>query len=224
MERSIMSRLAFVFGLVVLSGVALGQQLNQEQRDLEYYNGLKMEEPKWNFDTSVESGITYLVFNHAHNNAFYSRTGAFVDGNVNFHLPDLHLPVVFGAGLTASGFWDNDSFLGVESLYSQVYMCSLEGRISVPIMLDEPDSGPFLLPRLGLGPLVNYYGVQVPFGQTHYHTGGAFEARPSIEFGYRYGEMAVGVEFAYMWAWGSFGDFGTQAQEVRGGLLFSYRF
>jgi hypothetical protein len=249
-----MSRIGFCVAFVLMSGVALGQDfgssfvlnadtqqqgagqpsggqqpggeppLNREDKDLEYYSGLKQEEPRWNFDTSITAGISYLVFNHVKNNVFYSRTGAYVDGNVNFHLPDLHLPVMFGVGVTASGFWDNDSFLGVEALYSQINMLSAEARVSVPIMLDEQDSGPFLLPRIGVGPLFDYYGVQTPFGQTKYHNGAAVEVRPSIEFGYRYGEMAFGVEFSYMWAWGSFGDFGSQAQEVRGGLLFSYRF
>jgi hypothetical protein len=132
--------------------------------------------------------------------------------------------VVFGAGVTAQGFWDNNNVAGVVSVYSNVNLISVEGRISLPIVLDEPDSGPFITPRIGLGGLFDNYVVQTAFAGNHYHNGGGFEVTPAIEFGYRYKRLAVGVEISYMLAWGSFGDFGTAAQAVRGGLLLSYRF
>jgi hypothetical protein len=221
-----MSRLAFLIGLFIASGIALAQatvdQSTTQPHDLEYYNNLKQPEPQWNFDTSVSSGISYLVFDHARNDAFYSRTGAYIDGNINFHLP---LPVVLGAGVTASGFWDSDSFLGVESLYSNVNLVAVEGRISIPFNFFEgEDYGPFITPRVGIGGLYDYYIVQTPFGGNNYHNGGGFEVRPGILFGYRYGSFSVGVDFSYMMAWGNFGDFSSEGQEVRGGFLVSFRY
>ena len=224
-----MSRLAFLIGLFIASGIALAQstvdQAATEPHDLYYYNSLKQPEPKWNFDTSISSGISYLVFNHSSNAAFYSRTGAYVDTNVNFHLPDLHLPVVLGAGVTASSFWDNEDFFGAECLYSNVNLIAGEGRISIPFAFFEgEDYGPYITPRIGIGGLYDNYLVQTPFNGNSYHNGGAFEVRPGILFGYRYQSFSIGVEVSYMVAWGNFGDFSSNAQEVRGGLLVAYRF
>jgi hypothetical protein len=224
-----MSRLAFFIGLLVTSGIALAQstvdQSTTEPHDLYYYNSLKQPEPTWNFDTSISSGISYLVFNHARNDAFYGRTGAYIDTNINFHLADLHLPVVLGAGVTASSFWDNDNFLGVDTVYSNVNLIAAEGRISIPFNIFEgEDQGPYITPRIGIGGLYDNYVFQTPFNGNKYSNGGGFEVRPGILFGYRYQSFSVGVEFSYMLAWGNFGDFSSGAQEVRGGFLMSYRF
>ena len=175
-------------------------QPSTEPHDYQYYNSGITEVP-WESEWTVTSGISYLVFDHAKNNAFYSRTGAFIDANADFHLSQLHLPVVFGAGVTAQGFWDNDNVAGVVSVYSNVNLISVEGRISLPIVFDEPDSGPFITPRIGLGGLFDNYVVQTAFTGNHYHNGGGFKVTPAIEFGYRYKQLAIGVEVSYMLAW-----------------------
>jgi hypothetical protein len=213
-----MSRFAFIVGLLIASGAAFAQPTTQYE-----YSSAQSPEAPWQYEAQLSGGYSYLIFNHA-NNAFYNRSGPYIDANINLNLPDLHTPLVFGGGISASGYFDSNNFLGIDDLYSNVNLISFEGRVSLPISFSRDDQGLFFLPRVGVGFLFDNYVVQTPFGGDNYHNGGAFEVRPSIEIGYRWGRAALGLEGSYMAAWGSFGAFGSMAQELRAGLVFSYRF
>ena len=133
---------------------------------------------------------------------------------------------IFGFGIGASGYFDDaNSVFG--STYTDVNMITFEGRVAFPFPARQ-NRGLFVVPRLGMGLLINNYLIQVPtaFGGVinSYDTGGAFELRPGIQAGYRFGRAAVSVDASYMVAWGAFGKLGDMAQEFRIGLDFSYRF
>ncbi len=179
----------------------------------------------WQDEGGVSAGYSYLVFDHAQNNAFYNRSGPYIDVNADVPIRSLNLPIIIGIGITASGYFASSGYYGFEDLYSRVDLISLEPRIALPItLLGDQDGGLFVMPRIGAGVMFDDYSVQTPFDTTDYHTGVAFEVRPSIELGYRWRLATFALEGSYMAAWGSFGAFGTVAEELRAGLVFSYRF
>jgi hypothetical protein len=221
-----MRRLAFVVGIFISVGVASAQTTFEPatpQQVTADQNSVGTT-PSAQGETQISGGYSNVAFNHA-NGVSYNTSGPYIDTNIALCLPNVVFPI-FGVGIGASGYFDSsDSIFG--SNYSDVNMVSFEARVAFPFPATQ-NQGLFIIPRLGMGFLVDNYLFQVPtaFGGVinSYDTGGAFEIRPGIQAGYRFGRAALSVDASYMAAWGGFGKLGDMAQEFRIGLAFSYRF
>lgn len=178
---------------------------------------------------TVSAGYSNFNVAHQTQGVFYSKDGGYVDGDVSWLVTPPPVPVLLGAGLSVSGFYENEyiftpnGYYFDERLTSNVSLVALEGRIGVPITLGRRARGWFILPRFGAGLLIDDYAIDHVFG-TDYHTGAAFEVRPSIQVGYSFGFWSLGAEASYMAAWGDFGRLGDNAQEIRAGVFARFKF
>jgi hypothetical protein len=235
-----MNRGFFLIGLLTTCGMAFAQAQPQTpppqtpppqtpgpvyvapSQNLQYYQP-QTPAVAWQYDMGLSAGYSNVIFNHT-GGLNYSRDGGFIDFGADFNTPQT-MPVVFGAGLTATGTFDNYQ-INFQSLYSEITMVSFEGRAELPLAFNH-NQGFFVTPRIGAGPLLNDFYAQLPFGGYHHHTGVAFELRPGVKVGYRFlpgGNAAVGVDGSYMASWGDFGNFGSFGEELRIGAFFSWRF
>jgi hypothetical protein len=226
-----MRRIAFVCGVLFSVGITSAQSTFQPASDQDFakqQGEVQQQSSSWQYETQVSAGYSNVTFNHPSNGAAYSPSGPYIDANIALPLPNLAWPVL-GIGISASGYWqDRGSIFGNQ--YSDISMISVEGRAAFPIPMD-PRSGIFITPRIGVGLLCDNYLIQIPnaFGgfDNFYDTGLAFEVRPDIEAGFRFGpdhSASISVDASYMAAWGSFGKLGDMAQELRIGMGVAYRF
>jgi len=184
----------------------------------------------------VSGGYSRLESNDS-GRLFHSRDGAYFDGDFAWRIPRLPVPVYAGLGVSGSGYFDSrdvlvpitDTFTGVGALYSDVGLFSLEARVAMPIGFHR-GHGLFVMPRLGLGLVLNDYEIDTARGigstiflHTTYHDGAAFGIRPSIQAGYSWGSIAAGAEVSYMVAWGDFGELGNVARELRAGAFVRFQ-
>lgn len=170
---------------------------------------------------------------------FFNKDGAYVDGDFAFRVP-APLPFFLGFGVTASGYWDSESFpsfinnnngfVDTSNLYSDVELVELEPRLAVKLMIPGVP-GFYIRPRIGAGLLVSDYSIDTPqtvntitYVQTMNHTGAAFEVRPDVEAGWGYGRASFGFDLSYMAAWGAFGQMGNNIQELRAGVFARFRY
>ena len=162
-----------------------------------------------------------------------NKDGGYVDFDMATRVPNLRFPLLLGGGASISGYWRSDhvdavDFSGFgfqERLDSDLGLYSLEARAAVPLRFGR-DQGFFLMPRLGMGLLVDDYAIDHAqntgggtYFYTDYHTGAAFDIRPAIEAGYFAYNWALGAQVSYMAAWGDFGQLGSEAQELRAGVF-----
>jgi hypothetical protein len=178
--------------------------------------------------SGVSVGYSHLSMGHA-DGLFYNHDGGYIDLNAAFRPPGA--PILAGFGVSGSGFFEsmNDQFSN--TLYSNVGLFSLEGRLALPLTV-EGVRGWFVLPRIGAGLLVDSYGIDndqvnnqgFTYIHTDWHDGAAFEVRPDLQAGYSFGRGSVGADVSYMGAWGDFGRFSSSAQELRAGIFFNFRF
>jgi len=184
--------------------------------------------PRWQYWLTISGGYSQAEFSSSPKLP-YNHDGAYIDTNFYFPLPQLEAPVV-GVGITWSGYWNTYS-LGPPLYITEngnLNMFEFEGRLAWPLGA-RSGNGIYLLPRIGAGLLIDNYWLGEPYyGYTYStyinYTGAAFEIRPDIEVGYRFGMMNIGAEVSYMAAWGGFGKLGDMAEEFRAGLIFGYRF
>jgi hypothetical protein len=174
---------------------------------------------------SVSAGYSNFHVSNTASSLNYERDGGYVDGDLSLLLPTTPRLIV-GAGVSGSFRYktedfQSDSFTIVGNT-SRVSLYSLEARIGMPIS-SRDSHGFFVLPRLGAGLLVSDYAIDTP-NFTEFHTGAAFEVRPSLQAGYSWGRGSAGVEVSYMAAWGNFGNLGNHAQEFRAGAFLRFRF
>jgi hypothetical protein len=165
-----------------------------------------------------------------------NKDGGYVDLDVATRVPNLNFPLLLGGGASISGYWRTDHVAATDfsgfnfdaRLDSDLGLYSFEARAAVPLRFGT-DQGFFLMPRLGMGLLIEDYAIDHAqnatggtFFYTDYHTGAAFEIRPAIEAGYFAYNWALGAQVSYMGAWGDFGQLGSSAQELRAGLFFRW--
>jgi hypothetical protein len=207
--------LSFVCGIVLCGALARGQA---------YYS-------------SISGGYSNLQTQHS-GGLFYDHSGAYLDFDFGWRVPNPDLPVLVGLGITGSDYWDTHTVYGPfvndffprENLDSDLGLFELEPRIGLALWsADMP--GLFLKPRIGAGLLIDNYSIDqaTPTASgtilsTAYHTGAAFEVRPAVQAGYSWGPGQFGAELSYMAAWGGFGRLGDNAQEFRAGVFFNLRF
>ena len=184
----------------------------------------------------VSGGYSRLESN-ASGRLFHSNDGAYVDADFAWRIGRLGVPIYAGFGASGSGYFDSrdvaipisSSFTGIATLYSDVGLFSLEGRIAAPIKF-QSGHGFFVMPRLGMGLVLDSYSIDVSRGSgstifltTEDHDGAAFGIRPSLQAGYTWGPIAAGAEVSYMVAWGDFGELGTTARELRAGAFVRFQ-
>jgi hypothetical protein len=178
--------------------------------------------PAW----SVSAGYSNFNVAHQHDGVFYSKDGAYVDGDVSWLVSRRPIPLVLGGGLSVSGYHESEdvftpgSFYPYERLFSDVDLVALEGRAGIPIQLG---GGWFVTPRIGGGLLIDTYAIDNP-NFTRYHTGAAFEIRPAVQVGYSFGMWSLGAETSYMASWGDFGRLGSMGAEFRIGIFARFKF
>jgi hypothetical protein len=186
---------------------------------------------------TVSTGYSDVQFG-PHSRLFFNHDGAYVDGDVLWHIRDAHFPLLLGAGISGSGYHERgprifetfpDGFTDFTHLYSDVGLFSIEGRAAIPISFGR--SGFFVVPQLGMGLLIQNHAIDTltpmngtTFLTTDYHTGAAFDIRPGIQAGYSWGWGSAGLEASYMAAWGDFGALGSRALEFRAGVFFRFKF
>lgn len=192
------------------------------------------QEAAWTFSV----GYSNIQFNDHANGTFYTRDGPYFDTDFLFRIPDSKVPLLVGGGLGVSGYFQSQdvtfpafSGFGSTTLYSDVGLFSLEARAALPISFGRGPRGFFIMPKIGMGLLIDNYAIDtvqvlptVTVLNTRYFTGAAFDIRPTVQAGYSWGPGSAGIEVSYMIAWGDFGDLGSQAQEVRVGAFFRFRF
>jgi len=177
---------------------------------------------------SVSTGYSNFNVAHQTNGAFYSKDGAYLDGDVSWLASRYPVPVVVGGGLSVSGFYESEDlftpgyFFPTERLYSDLTLVALEGRVGIPIQF-ERGRGFFIFPRIGAGLLIDDYSIDHTY-YTEDHTGAAFEIRPAIQIGYSFGPWSIGGEGSYMASWGDFGSLGHHGQEFRIGVFARVKF
>jgi hypothetical protein len=178
------------------------------------------------YSSTLSVGYSHFDMGHA-TNLFYNHDGGYCDLNAAWRLPDLQVPVLAGFGVSGSGTYDREDGNFGTTLYSNLGLFSLEGRVALPIA-PRGARGFFLLPRVGAGLLVDSYGIDSQningFINTSWHNGAAFAVRPDLQAGYSWGRAAVGADVSYMFGWGDFGSFSSSAQELRAGVFFSFRY
>jgi hypothetical protein len=188
---------------------------------------------------TVSAGYSNVQISH-NGGLFYTRDGGYVDGEVLWRLPTEHVPLLVGASLSGSTYYDwmhvpvtfSDGSPGFVRLESDLGFVSLEARAAVPISFAGPGGrGFFVVPKIGAGLLVDSYAIDNTFNSggftfvhTSYHDGAAFDIRPGIQGGYSWGWGSAGIDASYMAAFGDFGRLGSVAQEVRIGAFFRVKF
>ena len=198
-------------------------------------------------ETSLSGGYSHF-FPERSGGLFFSRDGAYVDGDFAWRVPQVVVPTFIGVGVTASGYWDSQDIdypvfyyddrgrggygdFGNSHLDSDVDFVEVEPRLAMKLWIPGA-RGVFVRPRIGAGLLVNNYSVDqlepefYDFGYIHTlnHTGAAFEVRPAVQLGFERGPFAIGGELSYMASWGGFGAMGDVLQELRAGIFFRFRF
>jgi hypothetical protein len=198
-----MRYVSFVVVLAMCCGVALGQESS----------------------FTLSTGYSNLHVAPAQPNLTYNKDGGYLDGDFSVLLPTQPRLLV-GGGIGGSWHYETYTIYGPNYIIygpsSDLGLFSLEGRIGVPIS-SRAAPGVFVLPRLGTGLLIDDYSIDTAF-YTAYHTGFAYEVRPSLQAGYSWGFGSFGLDLSYMWAWGDFGGLGNRAQEFRVGVFFRARF
>jgi hypothetical protein len=194
------------------------------QAQVDYYR------PQLLFD--IAGGYSHLFIDSPATERI-NKDGAYVDFDLSARVPDINFPLAIGGGASVSGFWrsersdqiDSSGFLFREHLDSDLGLYTLEARVAVPLRFGR-NRGFFLTPRLGMGLVINEYAVDHAddvtdgtFFFTDYHTGAAFGIRPTVEAGYFWHNWVIGGQASYMAAWGDFGQLGSTAQEIRGGVF-----
>ena len=178
----------------------------------------------------MSAGYSHLESN-ASGRLFHATDGGYFDADFAWRLPGLDVPLYAGVGASGTGYYEDrhvllpySGYYDRERLYSDVGLFAVEGRIAMPIGFQQ-GRGWFVMPRLGMGLVVNSYSIDTTtavgstlYLDTRYHDGAAFGIRPSIQAGYSWGNLAAGTEVSYMVAWGDFGELGSTAQELRGGV------
>jgi hypothetical protein len=188
---------------------------------------------------TVSGGYSNVQIGHK-SDLYYNRDGTYVDGEFLLRPMPSSLPLLLGAGFSASGYDDivyvpallDPRTIGQVRLASHVGFFSAEARAAMPISFaSQSGRGLFLMPRVGAGLLVDDYSITTPIfnlGGTlidkHKHDRAAFDVRPAIQGGYSWGWGSAGVEVSYMAAFGDFGKLGSIAQEIRAGAFFRVRF
>ncbi|HXE53190.1 MAG TPA: hypothetical protein VN541_09260 [Tepidisphaeraceae bacterium] len=180
----------------------------------------------WSF--SFSGGYSNVQFEHREG-LFYAHSGGYVDADFAWRVPNTSVPLLIGAGVSASGHYDwqdvpisGAGFFSNYRLYSDVSLVSLEARASLPIALRNAP-GWFIMPRIGAGLLIDDYAIdRINF--TEYFTGAAFEIRPALQVGYSWGAWSAGGEVSYMAAWGDFGGLGHWAQDFRIGAFVRFKY
>lgn len=205
MERQSEMKAYFIAGVLLLASLSFAQ------------------ENSW----TVSAGYSNLHIGRAAPNLNYDKDGGYIDGDVNWLFPTEPAPLLLGVGVSGAGHYEDESFSNGEEFFifgptSDVSLYSIEGRIGTPIQFRSA-RGWFLLPRIGAGLLIDDYAIDTPI-HTEYHTGAAFEIRPTLQAGYSWGWGSVGGEVSYMAAWGDFGRLGNAAQELRIGAFLRFRF
>jgi hypothetical protein len=188
--------------------------------------------------SSISGGYSNLQTQHTGSGLFYDHSGAYLDFDFGWRVPNPDFPLLLGLGITGSDYWDSHSIINTfpdgnvaqVNLDSDVGLFELEPRIGLALWSANMP-GMFLKPRLGAGLLIDNYAIDqtipVTGGNilgTQYHTGAAFEVRPAVQAGYSWGPGAFGAELSYMAAWGGFGRLGNDAQEFRAGVFFTFRY
>jgi hypothetical protein len=177
---------------------------------------------------TVSAGYSNFNVAHQTEGVFYSKDGGYVDGDVSWLVSPRPVPVILGAGISVSGFYESEhvftpqGYFPEERLQSSLSLVALEGRVGIPIQLGRR-GGWFILPRLGAGLLIDDYAIDHVY-TTDYHTGAAFEIRPAVQVGYSFGGWSMGAEASYMAAWGDFGRLGDNAGEFRVGVFARFKF
>jgi hypothetical protein len=162
-----------------------------------------------------------------------NKDGAFVDFDLSVRVPSINFPLLLGGGASVSGYWrrerddfvDSSGFGFRDRLDSDMGLYSLEARAAIPLRFGR-NRGFFLTPRIVAGLVVDDYAIDHAqdtgngtFFFTDYHTGAAFGIHPAVEAGYFWYHWAVGAQVSYLAAWGDFGQLGSTAQEIRGGVF-----
>jgi len=213
---------SFVLGIILCTAVARGQG---------YYPS---------YYSTLSGGYSNLQVQHVGSGEFYDHSGPYIDADIGWRVPNPDFPLLIGIGFTGSGYWDsqditvpveNNTALAQTTLYSNVGLFELEPRLALALWSPNMP-GMFLKPRIGAGLLIDNYGIDHAvttadgntFIDTEYHTGAAFEVRPAVQAGYSWGPGQIGAEISYMAAWGDFGHLGNDAQELRIGAFFTWRF
>jgi len=188
---------------------------------------------------TISSGYSNVQISH-NSGLFYSRDGGYVDGEFMWRAPAARFPLLLGAAVSASSYYDfehvqatfSDGTTGRARLESDLTFASFEGRVALPISFGrEGGRGFFVIPKLGAGLLVDRYAIDsaANFGgftsfDTSYHHGAAFDIRPGLQAGYSWGWGSAGAEVSYMAGFGDFGRLGSIAQEIRAGAFFRIKF
>ena len=191
-------------------------------------------------DFSLSGGYSHMYPEKA-GSLFFDKDGEYVDANFAWRIPGVPYPVFFGAGLSASGYFDSQQnpylyqnnggdFFGTTNLYSDVENYSIEPRLAVRLVIPGLP-GFYIRPQIGAGLLINNYSVDTsqPIGGITYihtlnHTGAAFDIRPDVEAGIALGRTSFGMDLSYMAAWGDFGQLGRNVQELRAGVFVRFKF
>jgi hypothetical protein len=192
------------------------------------------------FESTLSGGYSHFYGGNAPG-LFYNHDGAYIDGDFAWHLPDPESPIVAGFGVTGSGYWDSDpiyssninNFNGFNhddnNLYSDFENFEIEPRLGAILWL--PNTNFFVKVRFGAGLLINNYDIDQATYETSsvtintlHHTGAAFEIHPAAQAGFNWGPTSAGLDFSYLAAWGDFGAFRSNAQELRVGAFVTFRY
>jgi hypothetical protein len=194
------------------------------------------------WDNSLSVGYSHF-FPERSGGLFFSKDGAYLDGDFAWRIPQVVVPTFVGLGVTASGYWDSENIdypiyyrdrdrdFGNSDLDSDVEFVELEPRLAMKFWIPGAP-GVFVRPRIGAGLLVSNYSVDqlaadlygFEYIDTRNFTGAAFEVRPAVQLGFERGPFAIGGELSYMASWGGFGAMGDVLQELRAGIFFRFRF
>jgi hypothetical protein len=191
-------------------------------------------------DASLSVGYSHF-FPERSGGLFFSKDGAYLDGDFAWRIPQVVVPTFVGLGVTASGYWDSESIdypvyytnrdYWNSDLDSDVEFIELEPRLTMKFWIPGAP-GMFVRPRIGAGLLIDNYSVDqlgvdangYDYVYTLNHTGAAFEVRPAVQVGFERGRFSAGGELSYMASWGGFGAMGDTLQELRAGLFLRFRF
>lgn len=188
---------------------------------------------------TISAGYSNIQISH-NAGPFYSRDGGYADAEYLWRLPTQHFPLLLGASVSGSTYYDwehipvtfSDGSTGRARLESDLGMVSLEARAAVPISFARHGGrGFFVVPKIGAGLLIDSYAIDNSFNSggftylnTTYHDGAAFDIRPGIQGGYSWGWGSAGIDASYMAAFGDFGRLGSIAQEIRVGAFFRIKY
>jgi len=194
---------------------------------------------------SVSGGYSHMI-GHA-DPSFFPHDAFYIDMQVLLRVPNVEVPIVsaplwLGIGSSISSYTtseDVSGFIGGQfvdaSLDSSFTLVSVEARAAIPIRFG-PRHGFFVTPSIGAGLLIDNYSFNtLTFpGENDARAGGpdtrrqgdhaglAFCLRPTIAVGYSWEHWQLGGEASYVAAWGDFGEFGGNVQELHAGLFVRF--